>query len=52
MPGEVNAGILLDVGPIGELLEPVGTLGFEEAYDIFRQEMVAAGEQAGAQEPD
>lgn len=40
--------VLLDVGPIGELLEPVGTLGFEEAYDIFRQEMVA-GEQAGAQ---
>lgn len=40
--------VLLDVGPIGELLEPVGTLRFEEAYDIFCQEMIA-GEQAGAE---
>lgn len=37
----------LDVGPIGELLEPSGTLKFEEAYDIFR-EIVVAGEKAGA----
>ncbi|WP_367924943.1 homocysteine S-methyltransferase family protein [uncultured Ruthenibacterium sp.] len=40
--------VFLDVGPIGELLEPVGTLRFEEAYEIFSQEM-KAGAQAGAQ---
>ena len=39
--------VALDIGPIGQLLEPLGTLRFEEAYDIFR-EMVVAGERAGA----
>ncbi|XVG94996.1 homocysteine S-methyltransferase family protein [Eubacteriales bacterium KG127] len=38
--------VALDIGPIGELLEPSGTLSFEEAYDIFK-EMVVAGEEAG-----
>lgn len=42
-----NARVMLDVGPIGELLEPAGALKFEEAYEIFRQVMVA-GWQAGA----
>lgn len=37
----------LDVGPIGELMEPLGTLSFEEAYECFR-EVVCAGEKAGA----
>ncbi|MDE7294003.1 MAG: homocysteine S-methyltransferase family protein [Oscillospiraceae bacterium] len=37
----------LDVGPIGQLLEPTGSLSFEEAYDIFREQMTA-GEKAGA----
>lgn len=37
----------LDVGPIGELLEPLGTLKFDEAYEIYK-EMVVAGEKAGA----
>lgn len=37
----------LDIGPIGQLLEPTGGLTFEEAYDIFR-EQVTAGVQAGA----
>ena len=27
-----NARVALDVGPIGELLEPLGTLRFDEAY--------------------
>ncbi len=35
----------LDVGPIGQLLEPAGTLSFEEAYDIFA-EIVRAGKDA------
>ena len=26
----------LDIGPIGQLLEPSGTLTFEEAYDIYK----------------
>ena len=42
-----DALVALDVGPIGELLEPMGTLTFEAAYDVFA-EMMAAGAQAGA----
>ena len=44
-----NTGALvaLDIGPLGELLEPMGTLPFEEAYDLFA-EIVAAGAEAGA----
>jgi len=34
--------VALDIGPIGQLLEPTGTLTFEEAYDIFR-EIIEAG---------
>lgn len=41
-----RARVALDVGPIGELLEPLGTLAFEEAYGIFA-EMVEAGVSAG-----
>lgn len=33
--------VALDIGPIGQLLEPLGTLSFEEAYDIFREEIEA-----------
>lgn len=29
--------IALDIGPIGQLLEPNGTLTVEEAYDIYRE---------------
>lgn len=39
--------VFLDVGPIGELLAPIGTLSFDEAYALFR-EMLEAGEAAGA----
>ena len=31
----------LDIGPIGQLLEPTGTLKFEEAYDIFKEQIIA-----------
>jgi len=34
----------LDIGPIGQLLEPTGSLSFEEAYDIFKEEILAAEE--------
>ena len=37
----------LDIGTIGQLLEPAGTLSFEEAYDYYK-EMLEAGEKAGA----
>ncbi len=33
--------VALDIGPIGQLLEPTGSLGFEEAYDIFKEEIIA-----------
>ncbi|MDO4803301.1 MAG: homocysteine S-methyltransferase family protein [Lachnospiraceae bacterium] len=39
--------VALDIGPIGQLLEPTGALSFEEAYGIF-MEMVTAGRDAGA----
>ena len=39
--------VALDIGPTGRLTEPLGALGFEEAYDIFR-EIVTAGAAAGA----
>lgn len=39
-----NALVALDVGPIGQLLEPTGTLTFEEAYEIFKEEITAGGE--------
>ena len=39
--------VALDIGPLGELLEPMGKLTFEEAYELFR-EMAVAGAKAGA----
>jgi 5-methyltetrahydrofolate--homocysteine methyltransferase len=39
--------VSLDVGPLGELLEPMGSLTFERAYGYF-QEIALAGERAGA----
>ena len=38
--------VALDVGPLGELLEPMGTLSFEDAYDMFR-EIMLSGAAAG-----
>ena len=36
-----KALVALDIGPIGQLLEPTGTLKFEEAYDYFKEEILA-----------
>ena len=36
-----DALVALDIGPIGQLLEPTGTLSFEEAYDMFKQQIEA-----------
>ena len=37
----------LDIGPLGELLAPAGTLAFQNAYELFAQ-VIRAGVQAGA----
>jgi len=42
-----RALVALDIGPIGQLLEPTGILKFEEAVHIFK-EVVRAGTEAGA----
>ncbi|MDD3429968.1 MAG: homocysteine S-methyltransferase family protein [Oscillospiraceae bacterium] len=39
--------VALDIGPIGQLLEPTGTLPFEEAEALYTQ-MIKAGVLAGA----
>ena len=39
--------VALDIGPLGELLEPMGTLPFERACELFR-EVALAGAAAGA----
>ncbi|MCL2045190.1 MAG: homocysteine S-methyltransferase family protein [Oscillospiraceae bacterium] len=38
--------IVLDIGPLGTLLEPMGVMEHSEAYDIFAQQAVL-GEKAG-----
>ena len=45
--GHDDVQIAVDIGPLGELLEPMGTLSFDAAYDLFR-EIAVAGEKAGA----
>ncbi len=42
-----DACVALDMGPLGELLEPSGTLSFERAYELYAQ-VARAGEAAGA----
>lgn len=39
--------VALDIGPLGQLLEPMGTLSFDNAYELFKQQVIA-GEKAGA----
>lgn len=38
--------VALDIGPIGELMEPFGTLTFDQAYEIYK-EMVVIGQECG-----
>ena len=42
-----GTAVALDVGPLGELLEPAGTLTFQRAYDCYAR-MVKQGEKSGA----
>lgn len=37
-----RALVALDVGPIGQLIEPAGAMSFDEAYDYFKEEILAA----------
>lgn len=39
-----KALVALDIGPVGQLLEPAGTLKFEEAYDYFKEEVLAGSD--------
>lgn len=36
-----NTLVALDIGPIGQLMEPTGTMSFEEAYDIYKEQILA-----------
>lgn len=38
--GDGQGYVALDIGPIGELLKPMGTLSFERAYEIFKRQVV------------
>ena len=42
-----NAKVALDIGPLGQLMRPMGSLTFDRCYEIFK-EMCVAGENAGA----
>lgn len=37
-----NALVALDVGPIGQLLAPSGSLSFDDAYNYFKEEILSA----------
>jgi 5-methyltetrahydrofolate--homocysteine methyltransferase len=39
--------VALDIGPLGQLMEPMGTVSFDRAYEIFKRQMIC-GEKAGA----
>ena len=45
--GESPKFVALDIGPSGKLIEPAGTMTFEEAYTSYAQ-AATAGEKAGA----
>ena len=42
---EDDSYIVLDIGPIGQLLEPMGTLTFDEAYDIILEQVETVKDQ-------
>lgn len=42
---EDDSYIVLDIGPIGQMLAPMGTLTFDEAYDIIKIQVEAVKDQ-------
>lgn len=45
--GDKDVYIALDIGPVGQLLEPMGTLSFDRTYEIVKRQAVQ-GEKSGA----
>ncbi|MBO4901246.1 MAG: homocysteine S-methyltransferase family protein [Lachnospiraceae bacterium] len=45
---EEDSYIVLDVGPIGTMLKPLGTLPFDEACEIIAEQITAAGDKVDA----
>lgn len=45
---ENDSYIVLDIGPIGQLLEPMGTLTFDEAYEIIKKQVILAKDKVDA----
>lgn len=45
--GTEHTKVALDVGPLGELLEPMGTLSFDDAYESFKR-TICQGAKSGA----
>ena len=39
-----KALVALDIGPIGQLLEPTGTLSFEDAYECYKEQVIAGAD--------
>ncbi len=42
-----NVYVALDIGPIGQLIEPMGKLSFDRAYEIFKKQVIQ-GVKSGA----
>ncbi len=40
----IEAAVALDMGPLGELLEPMGSLNFDEAYNLYQQQVLVGVE--------
>lgn len=36
--------VALDIGPIGQLLEPAGSLSFDDAYEYFKEQIIAGND--------
>ena len=39
--------VALGIGPLGQLMKPLGTVSLERAYEVYRRQMIA-GEESGA----
>ena len=44
MESGIEAAVALDMGPLGELLEPMGSLSFDEAYNLYQQQVLVGVE--------
>ena len=41
-----KAAVALDIGPSGKLLKPFGDLAFDDAYELFKEEIIAGRDNA------